>query len=288
MDEVDTIVRRSFDPIRRDDPPGPTEVVVPIELLALELRSCNPIEVRYPPPVPPTFWDVRVNLSACPPPVGSLTAKKTHCNGGTFTSELHVQPLLTFTRVDDPGQVRVLDTGCVMEPIPYDTLVPPTPIAWVHDISPNLHVVDNYASAFHAGLPEGMSQYCGDYDTDNDCDTDDFKAFLRSYGHVAGEPEYNPWTDYDVNGVVDDGDYREWLACYRCAVGNATARPPMPGSLGDMNANGTVRGDDLQGFVDCIRTGALTLRCANADIDQNGVLGLGDVPGIVLLLVELE
>jgi hypothetical protein len=287
MDEVDTIVRRFDDPFERSSLPGLPAVDIPIELVSLSLASCSPITVTYPGGVT-ELWDVSAGLSACPPPVGSLTATKTHCNGGTFTSTLNVQPLLTFTKVGDPTQVRVLDTGCTVPPTPYDTLIPPTPIAWVHDISPNLLVVDNYASAFHAGLPLGMSTTCGDYDTDNDCDVDDFKAVLKTYGHVAGEAEYNPWIDYDVNGVVDYSDYQQWLACRRCFVGDPTAKPPPPGVLGDMDGDGRWRSTDLQGIVNCL-LGLPTLGCLQrADIDQNGVLDHRDIPGMVLLVLELS
>jgi hypothetical protein len=286
MDEVDTVVRRSADPFSRSDLPGPTEVTVEIELVQLSLVSCSPITVNHS-GGSTTQWNVKAELSACPPPAGTLTARKTHCNGGTFTSVLNVQPTLTFTRVDDPGDVKVLDTGCVDPPFPFDTLVPPDPIAWVHDISPKLWVVDNYASAFHAGLPEGMSSVCGDYDVDNDNDVDDFMALLKTYGHVAGEPEYHPWIDYDVNGIVDYEDYLEWLACHRCGVGDPSAKPPMPGNLGDMNANGTVRGDDIPGFIRAV-TGTPTILGLRGDIDQNGSVDLRDTPGFVLLLLELN
>ncbi len=84
---------------------------VPIEIVALDLRSCSPITVRYCTGEPDELWNVFVDLSvAPPPPPGLLTVTKTHDNGGTFTSQFFVQPRFTFVRQSD-GEVRQIDTG---------------------------------------------------------------------------------------------------------------------------------------------------------------------------------
>lgn len=102
----DTVIRRHRDALLLDGPPE----TIPIELVQLHLVSCQPITVQS--GTGSTQWDVRVQLSPTVfPPVGSMTITKTHDNGGTFTSEIYVQPLLTFTRVDSPSDVRILDTG---------------------------------------------------------------------------------------------------------------------------------------------------------------------------------
>lgn len=86
--------------------PLPAEQVVPIELTSLNLVSCEPISV-------PGFglWDVEMTLSATAAPTGTLTATRTHDNGGTFDSTFYVQPVYTFTQLDPPYTVEVWDTG---------------------------------------------------------------------------------------------------------------------------------------------------------------------------------
>lgn len=95
---ADTIVQRRTDVLLGDPPSVGT---VPIELVQLNLVSCNPITVTYG-AGPDQLWDVHVVLSNAPPSTGGMTINKTHANGGTFTSNLVVQPVFTFTRVDIP------------------------------------------------------------------------------------------------------------------------------------------------------------------------------------------
>lgn len=111
LGNTDTVVQRTADPFQQTDPPGTTGTV-PIEIVALSLVSVEPIIITYPPSSmrPPELWNVTVGLSSVTPPAGSLTATKTHPNGGTFSATLPVQPLLTFTRHPD-GAVRVIDSG---------------------------------------------------------------------------------------------------------------------------------------------------------------------------------
>ncbi|MDO8588605.1 MAG: thrombospondin type 3 repeat-containing protein [Armatimonadota bacterium] len=102
---TDTIIRRNADMTF----PGCSGVeTVPIEIVALSLVSCDPIVVRYP-LGPDELWDVSVSLSSLPQSTGTMTVRKTHCNGGTWDSVLPVQAKLTFTRVSGPPDVRILD-----------------------------------------------------------------------------------------------------------------------------------------------------------------------------------
>ncbi|MBI1826868.1 MAG: hypothetical protein HY287_15340 [Planctomycetes bacterium] len=106
--DADTVVQRPFDPIRISDPIG-TFGTVPIELVQLSLVSAEPITVNC--NGVPTHWNVAATLSpTTPAPQGTMTAQKTHQNGGTFDSVLFVHPLLTFTRTSPP-EGALLVTG---------------------------------------------------------------------------------------------------------------------------------------------------------------------------------
>jgi hypothetical protein len=99
---------------------GPPETV-PIEIVALNLVSIQPITVTYQ-SSPPELWDVRVTLSSQQPQqLGQMTITKDCCNGGTFTSTLPVTPKFIFTRIGGPD-VRVLDLGGMMPPIQFQSL----------------------------------------------------------------------------------------------------------------------------------------------------------------------
>ena len=97
-------------------PPYPSSDLIDLELVELSLKSVAPITVTYNGGMDPELWDVEVDLSMTSPPPGTLRATKTHCNGGTYESNLTVQPRFTFTKVDDPGLERVLDTGLQRNP----------------------------------------------------------------------------------------------------------------------------------------------------------------------------
>ncbi len=92
---------------------GSTDTIQ-IEIVALSLTGINPITVTFNGGQDPEGWDVRVCLSKVPPPgscTSSMTLTKTHANGGVFDSTLCVQPSFIFTKVSNPNEVRVLDTG---------------------------------------------------------------------------------------------------------------------------------------------------------------------------------
>ncbi len=125
----DTVVRRTQSMTLLLDSPPET---IPIELVQLSLVSCNPITVRI--NNQDTLWNVGVDLSPRPAPPGTMTVRKTHANGGTFTSDFYVQPRFTFTLVSDPNQVRVLDTGQLnLPPIELQRIAP---APWVHQVDP--------------------------------------------------------------------------------------------------------------------------------------------------------
>ncbi|MHC4698335.1 MAG: hypothetical protein ACYTFA_16505 [Planctomycetota bacterium] len=127
---ADTLVNRSGDPIAPSDPVG-TEGTVDIEIMALNMRSLEPITVMCEGEA--TEWNVRVELSDRPAQMGSLTATKTYGNGGTALSVLYVMPRLVFTSVDDPTVERVLDVGAEGgEAIVLNATIP-----WVHAVDPN-------------------------------------------------------------------------------------------------------------------------------------------------------
>ena len=157
----DTIIRREQDPFGPCELPGGDPSAVLIEIIELSLVSIAPITVQFNGGATTEDWDVAVDLSADPSPPGTLTAVKTHCNGGTYTSTLPVRPRFTFTKVSDPGQVLVLDTG--LEGIPPVILDQPNPQPWATDIG--IFDDQTQTSYFHPGYEAGIQE--------TDCDADD-------------------------------------------------------------------------------------------------------------------
>ncbi|MGB2984986.1 MAG: hypothetical protein WBE26_03810 [Phycisphaerae bacterium] len=144
FDQEDTLIARPDDPFNACYPPSSTEVTVEIEIIALSLESTEPITITYG-DQNPEDWNVVVDLSEIAPPPSTLTAIKTHSNGGTFTTVLNVQPRFTFTKVGDPGEVRVLDAGGEVNPV----------VTLVSGASPWVHDADELAcSAFRPGFDD--------------------------------------------------------------------------------------------------------------------------------------
>ena len=111
---------------------------VDIEIVALSLESVQPITVTYNGGQDPELWLLRVGLSEADQATGSLTAVKTHCNGGTYNSVLFVQPRFTFIKGGGPGAppgtTQILDTG--FEEIPPIQLIQNDSPPWVNDLDP--------------------------------------------------------------------------------------------------------------------------------------------------------
>jgi hypothetical protein len=103
LSPTDTIIER-----QQDAGGGGFPDTIDIEIVALSLVSTAPIWVTTPPG--PEMWNVRVDVPASgAQDTGTMTIRHEHVNGGTFDSELPVKPVVTFTKVSDPSEVRVLD-----------------------------------------------------------------------------------------------------------------------------------------------------------------------------------
>ncbi len=116
----------------------PSEAQVEIQIQELALVSCEPIVVTV--QDVETLWDVEVGLSdIADPPTGTLTAVKTHENGGTFHAEFGVPAKFTFTVVDDPTRLLtgpvVLDTGDQALSRQPDMLATAGNAPWVHRLA---------------------------------------------------------------------------------------------------------------------------------------------------------
>jgi len=141
--DADTIVARRG---VLNFPSVPSRSDVPIEIVALNLASAVPIQVLYGNGNPPEQWNVGLTLSDSPtaPPMGTLSALKTHRNGGTFESSFFVQPKFTFERIGGPPLVRVFDTGLLgLPPVEFRSSDPCNPgqacrgpMPWVQELAP--------------------------------------------------------------------------------------------------------------------------------------------------------
>ncbi|MGE0480676.1 MAG: proprotein convertase P-domain-containing protein [Phycisphaerae bacterium] len=155
LGNADTIIQRPADPIAPSDPVG-TSNTVPIELVQLSLASCDPITVTYNNGNPPQQWHVAIGLSNnVEQPAGTLSAQKTHPNGGVFQGVLPVIPRLVFAEVGNPSNVRLFDTGGVLPPLQFQ--LPPS--EWAHTAPPALQVYQDPMTEFIPGITQaGMRQ----------------------------------------------------------------------------------------------------------------------------------
>lgn len=81
------------------------------EVVALCLSGLDPITVTYDGGQYSEEWDLSVVLSSTPPPASTMDIYRDTEEGGRFFSHLPVAPEFTFTKVGDPGEVRVFDCG---------------------------------------------------------------------------------------------------------------------------------------------------------------------------------
>lgn len=148
---ANTLVRRRTNPISPFVPP-PANATVPIELVALNLVSVNPITVSY---NGGTFfepWYVGITTTTTAPE-GSMNVTKTHPNGGVFDTQLLVQPVFTFMRANNPHDIRVLDTGFLgLPPVQFQSFG----AQWVHQAFPGLGLIAPSNGQFVPGVAETM------------------------------------------------------------------------------------------------------------------------------------
>lgn len=208
--DSDTQIQRMADPFDRCALPSATPSTVDIEIVALSLASVTPITVTYSGGGSPEEWDVAVDLAPAGllpgTPQSTLTAVKTNCNGGTYMSELYVQPRFTFTQVGDPTEVRVLDTHQEgRDPI---RLVQSASAPWVAEIDPELAASVDPCSQFHAGIdtmPKVTNCDCNGNSMWDRCDIEqqmsaDCNSNLRP---DSCDIDDGTFADENGNGVLD-------------------------------------------------------------------------------------
>lgn len=119
----------------------------------------------------------------------------------------------------------------------------------------------------------------GDLNLDNVVDGSDFAIFLHAFGSCSGAALFDALADFDDDGCVTFVDYQMWLQFYRNGQGNPLAPPPIPSDVGDMNADGRIDGQDIQGFVNAMLSPGTTGFRSHivADLDGDGVINDADV-----------
>jgi hypothetical protein len=136
------------------DPYGGS-AAVPIEIIALNLVSVEPIIVTYDGGLNPELWDVQVNLSSVDPQsTGTMTINQEYTGGGTFSADLPVTTRFTFIRQEDGHEL-------VMDPMPLDVmLTPPIPLppqpaqsCWSYEVDFPIVTSDGSSSVDHDGNP---------------------------------------------------------------------------------------------------------------------------------------
>ncbi|MCP4246846.1 MAG: hypothetical protein GY778_07335, partial [bacterium] len=243
--EADTLIARTQDPFDRCDLPSATQVIVAINVAALSLEGVDPITVIV--NGQPEDWDVTlVDLSGVTPNPGTLTAVKSHCSGGTYTSVLNVQPRFTFTKVNDPGQVRVLDTG--LEGIAPITLVQGNPAPWVSIIDPELGATGDPCSDFHAGIEETAPP------ADCDCNGNLVHDVCDLDCNANAVPDNcDPPGDFEPDADTDLADFAQLTVCFTGACAAPPCDPPLYTDeccvIADHDLDGDVDLDDLADFV---------------------------------------
>ena len=141
----DTVVNR---PMIAELPSLGSQDTIPIEIVALNLVSVQPITVTYNGGQNPETWNVTVCLSATAQTQGTMTIRRDCADGGTFDSSLPVRPKFRFVR---GMTVRVLDPGAAGQ-----LLFQATGGRWVYNPNPQLQVFRVGAGAVTDGNCDGV------------------------------------------------------------------------------------------------------------------------------------
>ena len=142
-------------------PSGPASVQTEIQIVELNLVSCDPITVVV--DGQDTQWDVQVTLTDDPPqPLGTMIVNKTHANGGVFAAEFFVKPVFTFTRVSNPADVRILDFE--LESLPPIQMGSTSAMPWIHHAE-----IDSGISGCSVNFIPGVGDPDQDATTNDQC-----------------------------------------------------------------------------------------------------------------------
>lgn len=200
---ADTLILRTGDPFDRCELQAPDQAVS-AEIVELSLRSVSPIEVTYFGGMEVQPWEVSVDLSDIHPTFGEVLVTRTHCNGGTYSSIFDVWPRFTFTKLQDPSQVQVLDTGD-----PIWGLCPITleqvQDTWVVDADPNFFLDSPWCTDFHPGIEDmdpTLECDCNGNGIRDDCDILSAESEDCQLNGIPDECE----PDFDSDQIIDDCD----------------------------------------------------------------------------------
>ncbi|MDP4014419.1 MAG: hypothetical protein U0990_09220 [Candidatus Nanopelagicales bacterium] len=103
--DADTVVQRLSDMTFGS---GST-TTVPIEMVELNLVSCEPIKVEN--ATTTKKWNLKVELSPTTPSTGAMTVSLNGLLGGTFMTQLQLFATIIFTRVGSDTKSRMMDVS---------------------------------------------------------------------------------------------------------------------------------------------------------------------------------
>lgn len=290
---ADTLILRTADPFDRCELPSPTQATVDIQIVELKLESIAPITVQV--GTSETLWDVFVDLSSIPAPPGQLNATKEHCNGGTYSSSVFVQPRFTFVNVDNPSDVRVLDTGSNgILPIQLNSTDTPP---WVTDVDPLLRPEAPFCTDFHPGLDDpaapsgcdsnsngipdecehdcnsngiidqieiaaGTAQDTNTNGIPDECDIAECRSNDLNYNHIPDEVDIagGTATDANTNGIIDEAEQPPDKHSYISMQDGRLRDDKVAMKLKELlvNSNGTANAKDVKLFFqECFGGGLL-------------------------------
>jgi hypothetical protein len=126
-----------------------------------------------------------------------------------------VQVRFTFTKVGEPGEVRVLDTGLEgLDPIVFNS---PGPWHWVSDLEPGVESPSPYCTDFHAGIADRFPRTfcdCNNNGLRDKCDIEEGTSADCNTNGVPDEcdPERGD-TDLFVAQLLSSTPHPVWGAC---------------------------------------------------------------------------
>lgn len=251
--DADTLIFRTHDPIKPDDPIG-AQRSVDIELVALQLSSTAPIVVVC--DGQPTEWTVHVTLRDTE--VGILTALKTSINGGTAFVSLPLVQKRTFIKLNEPSTQRVHDA-------PTEVMVADIP--WAHTVDPNF---PGLPQRFILGQPASGNTSGG-----NDGCFAPFPhstATIQSAATLRGETGHNHLV---CPPDCDDDDWHDGVDNCRC-IANFDQRDSDNDGFGDACDNcpfkpGRGEDSDGDGFGSICDNCPSIPNASQFDCDEDGV-----------------